>query len=229
VGLLSAGPGVGASSPTLAAGDHHTCVITDRTTSSARDVLSCFGEPGAWSGTSAGPPSVLFDAPAGESLGDLDLGARHGCVTAFGGSAPSARCWGLGGAGRLGTGSTADAPVPLAVEAAGSSVLAVAGGADFSCLLGFLAPSFAVQCVGAGARGATGPLGVGRDALAFVTALDPALPVFTGADLGLDAGANHVCAPVPGALVCWGDNRHGQLGTGAGAELDPTPARVCFD
>jgi len=234
LGLASAPPAAGVAPwNLLAAGEHHTCVIEDLNRS--RDGLYCFGEPGPWSGTGSGGVA-LVGQPAGGSYVRVALGARHGCATVLVGDAFEQYCWGEGGAGRLGTGTTDDRSMVVPVASETFFDLVAAGGADFTCT--FRTPVNRssvvfygdVACVGSGMRGATGPLGFGRDALAPVTALNPSLEfAFDGNSDTIDAGDHHVCALSSAGLVCWGDNRYGQLGTGAGAEIEPTPALVCFD
>jgi alpha-tubulin suppressor-like RCC1 family protein len=95
----------------LALGDHHTCALL------AGGVVKCWGDNrnGALGGqdaiwTAANPaarPVAGLDSPTA-----LASGTGFGCALLSGGAVD---CWGAGGRGQLGDGSTADALHPVAV------------------------------------------------------------------------------------------------------------------
>ena len=124
------------------------------------------------------------------------------------------KCWGDNVHGQLGHGSTFDGEgrpvylyiVPMDVVGLSAGVASVSAGGIHSCAV---TTSGAVKCWGSNDDG---ELGDG-------TNTDSNVPVgVVGLDSGVasvSAGPAHSCAvTLSGALKCWGQNSHGQLGTG---------------
>ncbi|MEE9384658.1 MAG: hypothetical protein V3V08_14735 [Nannocystaceae bacterium] len=195
----------------LSAGSRHTCAR------SGSGSILCWGENERGQiGHGAGaaelhtpvqrPRAVarLTDAVA------LACGVGHSCAVRRGGKVV---CWGENSDKQLGSGTQSHVwttPVPVRGLL---GMTGVGAGRDHTCAFG----GERVACWGVGDAG---ELGVPEPA-AETPAQGPRLRVAE-----LAAGRDHTCARLrAGAVRCWGDNRHGQLGTGArGPQL--TPARV---
>ncbi|MFM7063052.1 MAG: RCC1 repeat-containing protein, partial [Actinomycetes bacterium] len=113
-------------------------------------------------------------------------------------------CWGYGGDGRLGDGTTTDRITPFAVPGL-TNVAAVSAGSNFTCAL---LTSGGVRCWGDNFNGQLG-LGSTTDQLSPVT-----LSSISGAT-SIATGSTHACAGLAdGTVRCWGRNSAGQLGDG---------------
>jgi len=191
----------------LAAGAVITCAMA------ADDRLKCWGrgeelDPSATGDRLAPGPDARW---AGRPVRALAAGADHTCAVFESGALA---CWGRNLDGQLGTGDTAnrgDRPDQMgdalpAVDLGGAGALAVAAGARHTCAV---TDAGEVRCWG---DNASGQLGTGDT----VTLLRPAAPVALGARAStVAAGDTFSCALLgAGQVLCWGDNAHGQLGTG---------------
>ncbi len=192
----------------LSAGGFHTCAIT------TDGELYCFGE--GLSGELGDGERQRYDSPmpVGAPDGDtgwssVSAGGEHTCAAALGGAL---WCWGANGDGQVGNGEMVDEREPVLTAA--PRWLQVSAGPDFTCARATdIAPMVEVQCWG---NGRVGQLGDG----------DPAYRVEpTPIDVGqmiwseVHAGGEHACAIASThALVCWGANDSGQLGTD---DIDP--------
>jgi alpha-tubulin suppressor-like RCC1 family protein len=159
---------------------------------------------------------------------DAAAGGSHSCVVRGG----AVSCFGANSHGQLGTGDTqsrgggAEA-IPIAVELSGRKATAVVAGGRHSCALAAADREAAgAVCWGDNARGQLGVPGGGTRGARPEDAFDT-VPV--GRPItALAAGLAHTCARLDdGSVVCWGDDRLGQLGVpddGAGnAAFTPTP------
>ncbi|MEA2699194.1 MAG: hypothetical protein QOI66_3465 [Myxococcales bacterium] len=151
----------------------------------------------------------------------MSAGEAHTCATVGDG----VKCWGDNAHGQLGVGDgnpRGVAPaqmgdnLPFVALGPGDQVRAVAAGGTHSCALLITGQ---VKCWG---DNFYGQLGVGdrRARGLFHDDLGAALPAVNleqdGA-LAISAGRAHTCALLPsldGTVMCWGDNRFGQLGVG---------------
>jgi alpha-tubulin suppressor-like RCC1 family protein len=139
----------------------------------------------------------------------LSVGVEHSCVSR---TDDTAGCWGVGGAGRLGTGNENDSAyaalitgfLGIPLEVAGD----VAAGGSHTCVAGAN-----VACVGSDGIGQLG------DNTAAASSLMPRNVVSTtgsgnlGAVAQLRAAGGHTCVKNnSGKLQCWGYNNAGQLG-----------------
>jgi alpha-tubulin suppressor-like RCC1 family protein len=154
-----------------------------------------------------------FAVPARAENGLIAAGGFHTCALATNGAV---RCWGDNASGELGVGTKAQRPAPVLVSGLGSGMQAVAAKGAYTCAL---TPTGTVRCWGDNLHG---QLGDG-------TTLQRLTPVtVTGLGSGVQqiaAGNAHTCALTgEGAVLCWGDNRHGQLGDGTTTQrLAPVP------
>ena len=149
---------------------------------------------------------VLVSLKAGEKVISLVSAENDSCALLQGGTI---KCWGDGGLGRLGNGSTNDSGVPVLVSLeAGEKAQSIAVSTDHSCAI---LKGGAVKCWGSGT---SGQLGNGTKA-------DSAVPVLVSLETGEEAqfiavGTGHSCIILKGGAVkCWGYGASGQLGSGA--------------
>ena len=184
----------------LEAGDYHTCSIT------SAGGVQCWGnnqsgrlgDVTAINRTTAVPVSGL-----GSGMLSVASGEAHTCaVNATGG----VLCWGAGGSGQLGNGSTSNSLTPLSVTGLSSGVAAVAAGGVHNCSLD---TSGAVKCWGYNGSGQLGDV-------SNTTRLTPvAVNGLASGVAAIAGGYQHTCAlMVSGAVKCWGRNVEGQLGDG---------------
>ena len=148
-----------------------------------------------------------------EGLGEdpilsLEAGQSHACVITARGLM---KCWGANDHGQLGDGTTVDSTVPVTASVIGEDVIAMALGADFTCVR--TGKENKAKCWGGNGHG---QLGNGKTE-------DSRTPVEVKglqADVNfLSAGAFSVCANTFWHEVyCWGENASGQLGDGTDAE-----------
>jgi len=156
-------------------------------------------------------------------------GETHSCATVAG----TLKCWGHNASGQLGTGDRddrgdnpgemgdslpavnlgRDRALSAAAAAPGQSTIAL--GSFHTCAL---LDGGQVKCWG---DNRAGQLGIGDSRARFLAAeLGDALPPVALGDgqtaVALTAGVFHTCALLAaGTVKCWGDNRFGQLGSGA--------------
>lgn len=153
-----------------------------------------------------------------EGLSGLALGGFHTCAIVSDGAV---RCWGRNAEGQLGNGSDQDAFVPVPVRNL-TAITQLALGERHSCALD---EQGQVTCWGYNGYGQVGQGAIpsprrcrlGQSSRnhchprpAEVDGLAPAQAIA--------AGARHSCALTRGGtVVCWGDNRRGQVGDGTAA------------
>jgi alpha-tubulin suppressor-like RCC1 family protein len=150
----------------------------------------------------------------------IAAGSGHSCVVRESGAVA---CWGRNDQGQLGDGSPTDRSSPVAVVNV-KDVVEVALGSNHTCAR---QRSGAVLCWGSNARGQLGngeggPGKTNRRAVA-VRGLADATAITSGDD--------HVCAlRSSGPMVCWGDNRDGQLGNASQPSwAEPVALRTVVD
>ena len=184
----------------IAAGGLHTCALT-----SGGGVLcwgaNTSGQLGDGTTTQRLTPVAVNGLSSGVTA--VAAGGLHTCAVTNGGALV---CWGSNNNGQLGDGTAANRLTPVAVSGLSSGVTAVAGGAFHSCAV---TSAGGVVCWG---RNEDGQLGDGT-----TTPRSTPAPV-SGLSSGVTAialGSFHACALTGvGGIVCWGDNRYGQLGDG---------------
>ena len=151
----------------------------------------------------SGPTTPAQPAPP-QDVGpavELAAGGDHACARRQNGTVD---CWGRGSSGELGDGNFRDSAKPVAVRGLAGAVQLALGSAH-TCAR----TSDAVVCWGSNVHGQLGD-GQGRPG-----ARSAAPVAVRGLNDATDirAGDDHTCAlRRGGGVVCWGDNRGGQLG-----------------
>jgi alpha-tubulin suppressor-like RCC1 family protein len=188
-------------------GDYYSCGL--RTTA-----LWCWGKNDDSQVGNNGATDVL--APTQITSPSLNWasvrpGQNHTCGTTTGGAL---YCWGSGGSGMLGLGSTTSYDTPQQVTSPSSTGWSnLTSGYDFTCAM----RTSSLYCWG---RNFEGQLGLG-DASNRTTPTQ-----VTGTWTGAVAGIRHTCGIKSGPTVwCWGANTDAQLGTGDVTDSS-TPVQV---
>ena len=231
-GSVNVGPGRTVTS--IAAGSSHTCALLDDGT------VRCWGFGNSGRLGYANTQSVGDNETPG-SVGPVSLGSGREAVAITAGAAHTCalldngtvRCWGFGGSGRLGTGSTnsvGDNETPgsvPAVDLGGHEAIAVSAGGSHTCAL---LDDGTVRCWG---FGGSGRLGYGN-----ISDIGNDEPGGSGGsvDLGLgrralaiSAADAHTCALLDnGTVRCWGEGDSGRLGLGNANDVgdNETPGSV---
>lgn len=163
----------------------------------------------------AGCGDPLSPVPV-ERWATVVTGGDHSCALSADGEA---YCWGRGGNAETGIGQAVDVNRPLPVDT-NRRFVALTAGLRHTCAL---QADGTAECWG---WNGWGQLGVGRD----VGALHRPNTVATDARfVALSAGWYHTCGlTTDGALLCWGLNSDGQLGTGTGQDSALAPVPVAL-
>jgi hypothetical protein len=194
----------------IVAGTAHTCTSPDGTGG-----ITCWGDDssgqlGTQSSSAIGSVQLSSGSDLPVATG-LALGASHSCAIVGSGDDSETYCWGGNEQGQLGVGSIAARMYTATPVMAPSGVhfSAIAAGSDTTCAID---TATNVWCWGADTQGAAGQA-AGSDGL-FGTFDTPMMTTVTGA-LAIGVGYEHACAMLAtGAIECWGDNQHGELGDG---------------
>jgi alpha-tubulin suppressor-like RCC1 family protein len=146
-------------------------------------------------------------------VAQISFGDNFACALTTSGRA---KCWGYGGAGQLGTGTTDDTyfarDIAMPKEAFVS--ISTSMGGLFACAAGTSGKVYCWGENGAQQLGTNEPGGHPKPA---------AVPGIDGRAIAVGAGRAHACALYDdGAVACWGGNEKGQLGSGTkGQPLAP--------
>jgi alpha-tubulin suppressor-like RCC1 family protein len=145
---------------------------------------------------------AIFACPAGAyDGGALSAGNTHSCQVASG----QAQCWGSNAFGQLGIGDSSFSSATPKPAVGLANVVQVSAGHLFTCVVNAGEP----WCFG---RGTEGQLGNGTNT---AQAHSPVKTLGTSANQTLiTAGVDHACSSNGSTVFCWGENGHGQLGTG---------------
>lgn len=165
---------------------------------------------------SAGPSHTLFAS----QIDDLVLTKNGACGVFTGGAA---RCWGAWDFALSSLSVSAGQLSDVVELRVGESIFE----SDDQLLPDFLCARLsdgAVQCCGSGYQGQLG-LNVGAGKASMTPATIDGMPPNVA---GLALGERHACARTDaGDAVCWGSNKHGQVGVGAAAgDKIPRPTPV---
>jgi alpha-tubulin suppressor-like RCC1 family protein len=141
----------------------------------------------------------------------IALGQSHACALT---SAGDVMCWGQNGSRQLGTGTSTDSPIPVAVSKLTRGIKAIDASALMTCAV---TGAGGVSCWG------TGYMGNGLSGNASLRNEVPKDVVGLTSGVGAIAvGGTHACVlRSSGGVSCWGANDHGQLGNGGTAALYP--------
>jgi alpha-tubulin suppressor-like RCC1 family protein len=188
------------ASSAISAGEHHTCALTRAGAAECwGDNLS--GELG--DGTTMNRTTPVAVTGLGSGVAAISAGEGHTCaLTSVGG----VECWGTNFWGQVGDGTSMGKTTPVAVTGLSSGVTAISATGGHTCAV---TSAGAVECWGSNEYGQVGD-GTTKEKLSPV-------PV-TGLGSGVTAvsvGRNYTCALTSaGAVECWGENTHGQIGDG---------------
>jgi alpha-tubulin suppressor-like RCC1 family protein len=205
VAVGPAGPGPAVS---VAAGANHTCALV------SSGHIFCWGEghSGQLGDRSASESSVPVEVLNITNAVQVAAGGDHTCAVL---STGHVQCWGADNEGELGDGASLMKKTPVEVKGI-SNATQVAAGRSSTCAS---LSTGHVECWGGNARGelGNGEAGPERCTVAeFVCSLTPVEVVGVTTATAVEAGGEHACALLSGGTAeCWGDNAHGQLGTGS--------------
>jgi alpha-tubulin suppressor-like RCC1 family protein len=213
----------------VSAGSNHTCANAFSGGLTAIVGYFCWGDNSSGqlgNGTMTSSAVPVFITSSGLAGYIFSTGSLYTCA-ALGpadlAGVPVSSCWGANGSGQLGNGTTMNSATPVAI-AGGLNFYAVSAGGQHACgLFGTFPPppsqngapptTSVAYCWG---DNSSGQLGNGT-----MTSNTTPSAVAGGLNFGsLSAGGSHTCAvilnnsisPNAGAVYCWGDNSHGQLG-----------------
>jgi alpha-tubulin suppressor-like RCC1 family protein len=196
----------------VVAGWGHTCALT---TSGG---VKCWGynQNGELGNGTNNKSNVPVDV-RGLSTGvkSLEAGDDHTCALMESGQV---KCWGFNEYGQLGDGTAVNRNAPVDVEGIIPPVVAVAAGWGHTCAL---TDQGAVKCWG---NNHYGQVGDGSSIENLHTPVNVAGLTYGVTAISADGG--HTCALLErSVLVCWGNNKYGQLGDGT-AEVRAVPVPV---
>lgn len=222
--------GAGRTAAKIYAGASHACAILDN------NQTKCWGNGGngrlglgntAHRGDNAnemGDNLPAVDLGTGRHALELALGSTHTCARL---DNNTVKCWGAGGAGRLGYEGTTNRGdnanemgdnLPAVDLGTGRTAVKIAAGLDYSCAI---LDDGTVKCWGENQRGQLGKDGTGDlgDATSemgdFLTAINIGVGRTAVDIIGL---YETVCVERDNATaICWGRNNNGQVGIGSTA------------
>lgn len=198
---------VGPLQPFVRLGEAHACART------AAGGVKCWGNN--FYGKVGGPdlsgntyyaPYTPGNLTSGVTL--MDVGNNFSCAVHNG----TLKCWGSAGYGLLGTALQGAQPNPVSVLSGG--ITQIAAGSTHVCVV----QNGAVKCWGGNAEGQSG-----NTSTYNATEGNPYPTTVSGMTSGITkvvAGSSHTCAIKSGALYCWGNNYHGQLGLSTNFQTD---------
>lgn len=181
----------------LDAGAHHVCAVTQL------GAVKCWGtnsngELGNNSTTQANTPVQVSGLTT--NMASVTAGTAHTCATNKSGGV---YCWGYGGQGQLGVGTSDRHITPVAVPSLVAGVTSMALGHNHTCAVQY----GAAKCWGHGYYGQLG------DTQTFNRNTPVAVTGLTSGVRSISASGDFTCAvTTSGAAKCWGRNSSGQLG-----------------
>ncbi len=203
----------------ISAAESHTCAI------GIDDKAYCWGSGGSGklgNGSTSLSDSVPLEVHAGESPGTFTQISAEDSHTCAIGTDNKAYCWGDGGTGKLGNGSTTDQSEPVEVHAGESlaTFTQISAGDSHTCAIGTDNKAY---CWG---DGGSGRLGNG-----LTTDQSEPVEVHAGESLAtftqISSGYPHTCAiGADNKAYCWGEPANGILGAGTISVDQLTPIEV---
>ncbi|MBK8218651.1 MAG: hypothetical protein IPK71_33385 [Myxococcales bacterium] len=183
----------------IAAGSSHTCVLR-RTRQMACWGLNGTGQLGTGNFSSTNVPVDVLDMTDVKSVA---AGQSHTCAVKLTGDV---FCWGENFNGQLGLAPGGREAIPR--KSAATNAIAIAASNDSTCaVLG----TGGVVCWGKDDLGQTG-----RGVAGSGKGGTPVQVAGVEGAVAISGGAEHFCALTSrGSVLCWGDNRFGQLGQGS--------------
>jgi alpha-tubulin suppressor-like RCC1 family protein len=184
---------------------NHTCALKPN------GEVNCWGYGGNLGNGSSGTvdSNVPVQVSGLVNVSAIASGSSHTC--ALDKTTGSVSCWGLGGFGQLGNGSSgtgALSNIPVAVIGL-SAVTEISSGHFFSCALN---ANGTVACWG---DDSAGQLGNGGGGSVGKIASFPAVIANLNNVTSIAAGEDHACAlKSNGSVACWGRGDKGELGNG---------------
>jgi alpha-tubulin suppressor-like RCC1 family protein len=194
----------------MALGTAHTCIEL------ATNAIECLGTDadGEHGDGAAVPAATAWSGPAVGTLSDVDelvSGAYHLCALKTG----VVHCWGYGGYGQIGVGSTTNATAPVPVTGL-SGVDDITAGGNHSCAV----IDGQVACWGDNQYQQLGVPSPSYSAFALY------VPGITTA-VAVHAGSQHTCIELQnGEIRCFGYGQDGRLGYGSSIAETATPQLV---
>ena len=204
----------------ISVGSTHNCGMT------SGGQAYCWGDDAGYgkmgNGLLSDQTTPVAVTQGGVTFASISAGASHTCASTSGGQA---YCWGYGGNGRLGNGSTSDQATPVAVTQTSFTLSSIFAGASHTC---GLTNGGQAYCWGYGFGGRLGNNSTATQ--------NTPVPVTQGGGLtfaSIAVGGSHTCGlDGAGKGYCWGANMYGQLGDGTVASrLIPTainPGSIVF-
>jgi alpha-tubulin suppressor-like RCC1 family protein len=187
----------------VSAGGFHACAID------VASVMWCWGynkngELGTGTTTNSAKPLKVSGGHLFSDVSEAGPGSGFTCAIDTSGAV---YCWGNNVDGQLGNGTTTERHVPVKVSNLQAPAVEIAAGGDANACV--LLSVGSVLCWGGNDFG---QLGNGTKTPSHVPAQVTGL---TGGVTAITTGTGHTCAiRSGGALVCWGNNRWGELGDG---------------
>ena len=211
------GFGSGRTAVGISAGSEHTCAILDDGS------VSCwgsnqFGQIGDGTTTDRHTPTTIDGFGSGRTAVGISAGSEHTCAILDDGSVS---CWGSNQFGQIGDDSVTDRLLPVSINLNGNkSATSIASGTFHTCVI---VDDGSVSCWG---HSAAGQLGYGDTEFRWVPT--PTMSLGAGRSaIALSLGTYHTCALLDdGAVKCWGDNGHGQLGDGTGIDSNSPSSSI---
>ena len=157
--------------------------------------------------------------PQGSQPVSIVAGHQYSCTLLSDGEA---LCWGDNSAGQLGTVSLVNetSPTPVQILPDESSIAQIVTGSNTTCAL---LSDGSVSCWGSNWQGL---LGDGTTTSSWSTASNVILPTGRTA-ISIDMHYQNACAILDdNSLVCWGDNKMGQIANGGGNAYDSAGNRI---
>jgi alpha-tubulin suppressor-like RCC1 family protein len=204
--------GLSSGVKSVAAGWGHTCALT------ASGGVKCWGynkngELGDGANETLNRPADVRGLQSGVTF--LEAADDHTCAVLADGTV---KCWGFNDYGQLGDGTSEDRNVPVKVEGLYGTIVGVAAGWGHTCAL---SSSGGVKCWG---NNHYGQLGVQAGKENIHTPVTVSGMAYGATAISADGGQTCVITD-KGAVMCWGNNKYGQLGDGT-AEIRMLPVTV---